>query len=237
MNTYFEFDLNEEKVKMKKIAVIRTDFKEKFGIPRQSGLVPELIGKIYFEPEYRNPDALKGLEEFNYIWLIWEFSETKREDFRASVRPPRLGGNSHIGVFATRAPYRPNPIGLSCVRLLDISETDDGPVLTVGGADILDKTAIYDIKPYIPYTDMKPDAAEGFTSRTKLHKLDVVIPDEILKKIPKDKRKALISVLAEDPRPSYQSKDTDRVYGMVFSDFEVKFKVSENVLTVISLLL
>lgn len=222
---------------MKIIGRIYTDFKEKFGIPRQSGLVEELTAKIYFEPEYRNIDAFKGLEQFNYIWLIWEFSETVTDTFKASVRPPRLGRNEHLGVFATRAPYRPNPIGLSSVRLISTENTKEGPVLTVGGADLLNGTPVYDIKPYLPYTDCHNDALSGYTEITKKHSLKVEIPQEEFNKVKQDKRKALIKVLAQDPRPAYQKCDEDRIYGLFFSDYEIKFKVIENMLVVIEIIL
>lgn len=210
---------------MKIIARIQSDFKDKFGIPRQSGLVNELTAKIVFEPEYRNIDAFKGLSGFNYIWLIWEFSETITDIFKASVRPPRLPRNEHLGVFATRSPYRPNPIGLSSVRLISVEETENGPVLTVGGADLLDGTPIYDIKPYLPYADCHTDALSGYTETTKAHKLQVEADNLELDKVSEDKREALINVLAEDPRPSYQNSDEARVYGLRFASYEVKFKV------------
>lgn len=221
---------------MKIIGRIRTDFKEKFGIPRQSGLVEELTAKIYFEPEYRNIDAFKGLDGFNYIWLIWEFSETVTDTFRASVRPPRLPRNEHLGVFATRAPYRPNPIGLSSVKLISIENTEEGPVLTVGGADLLDGTPIYDIKPYLPYADCHMDALAGYTEFTKEHSLEVEITEEELAKVGDDKKEALKKVLAKDPRPAYQKDDEDRVYGMFFADYEVKFKVSGKLLRVVEII-
>ena len=221
---------------MKIIGRIHTDFKEKFGIPRQSGLVEELTAKIYFEPEYRNIDAFKGLEQFNYIWLLWKFSETVTDTFKASVRPPRLPRNEHLGVFATRSPYRPNPIGLSSVKLISIEDTEDGPVLTVCGADLLDGTPIYDIKPYLPYADCHIDALAGYTEITGKHKLQVEIERNELNKINPDKREALIKVLAEDPRPSYQKSDENRVYGMFFSDYEVKFRVIGKLLKVIEVI-
>jgi len=220
---------------MKIIGRIHTDFREKFGIPRQSGLVEELTARIYFEPEYRNIDAFKGLEQFNYIWLIWEFSETVTDTFKASVRPPRLPRNEHLGVFATRSPYRPNPIGLSSVKLISIEETEDGPVLTVGGADLLDGTPIYDIKPYLPYADCHIDALAGYTEATGKHKLQVEVAESEINKIKPDKREALIKVLAEDPRPSYQKSDETRVYGLSFAGYEVKFKVVGKVLKVVDI--
>ena len=209
------------------IATIRTGFATKFGVPRQSGLVPELKGTIVFNPEYRNPDALRGLEGFSHIWLIWEFSEAVREDWSPTVRPPRLGGNTRMGVFATRSPFRPNPIGLSCVKLDSIEpSTPDGPVLHISGADLMDRTPIYDIKPYIPYTDCQPDATEGFTGSVEMHRLNVVIPTQMAAKIKPQTLDALRGILAEDPRPRYQD-DPDREYGFDFEGYSVKFKVPD----------
>ena len=216
---------------MKIIAYIHTDFPEKFGIPRQSGLVPELKGTIVFEPEYRSPEALKGLEGFTYIWLLWQFEGVKRENWSATVKPPRLGGNKHVGVFATRSPFRPNPIGLSSVKLDGIEMTDKGPVLHVSGIDLRDKTPIYDIKPYLPYADCHPDAKDGFAGAVKDYCLEVDFPEELLKKISEEKREALIEVLKQDPRPSYHS-DPERKYGVAFAGFDVHFTVKENVLVV-----
>ncbi len=216
---------------MKVIAKIYTDFKEKFGIPRQSGIAHHAIGKIVFEKEYRNPDALRGIDEFSHLWLIWEFSEAKLQSFSPTVRPPRLGGNTKIGVFATRSPYRPNPIGLSSVKLLSVEEERGlGTVLYVSGADILNGTPIYDIKPYIAYSDSHPDAKCGFAEREFGKRLKVVIPDELHGILPKEKLKTLIEILEEDPRPQYQN-DT-RVYGMSFSDADVHFKVTGDILQV-----
>ena len=209
------------------IATIRTGFATKFGVPRQSGLVPELKGTVVFKPEYRNPDALRGLEGFSHIWLIWEFSEAVREDWSPTVRPPRLGGNTRMGVFATRSPFRPNPIGLSCVKLDSIEfSTADGPVLHVSGADLMDGTPIYDIKPYIPYTDCQPDATEGFTGSVEMHRLNVVIPTQMASKIKPQTLEALRGILAEDPRPRYQDAP-DREYGFDFEGYSVKFKVPD----------
>ena len=209
------------------IATIRTGFSTKFGVPRQSGLVPELKGTIVFNPEYRNPDALRGLEGFSHIWLIWEFSEAVREDWSPTVRPPRLGGNARMGVFATRSPFRPNPIGLSCVKLDSIEfSTPDGPILHVSGADLMDGTPIYDIKPYIPYTDCQPDATEGFTGSIEMHRLNVVIPTQMAAKIKPQTLDALRGILAEDPRPRYQDAP-DREYGFDFEGYSVKFKVPD----------
>ncbi len=218
--------------KMKIIAHIHTDFPGKFGIPRQSGLVEELKGKIVFEPEFRNPDAVRGLEEFSHVWLLWQFSENHRENWEPTVRPPRLGGNKRLGVFATRSPFRPNDIGLSCVRLEKI-ETDRklGAVLTVQGADLMDGTPIYDIKPYIPFTDCHPEASEGYTRETKTYKLEVNFPSELLGKFPPEKQKAVTGVLAQDPRPAY-IQDAERIYGVSFAGFDVRFQVEGEVLTV-----
>jgi len=219
---------------MKVIAHIHSDFTEKFGIPRQSGLVEELKAAIVFEPEFRNPDALRGLEGFSHLWLIWQFSKAVRQDWSPTVRPPRLGGNERMGVFATRSPFRPNPIGLSCVKLERVElHPELGPVIHVAGADLLDGTPIYDIKPYLPYADCKPDAVGGFASAPKEATLHVVCPGEVLNGFPADRREALLAVLAQDPRPSYQN-DPERVYGMGFAGFNVRFRVEEDVLTVLS---
>ena len=217
---------------MKIIARISTDFPDKFGIPRQSGLVEGLEGKIIFEPEFRNPEAVRGLEEFSHIWLLWEFSENKREHWDATVRPPRLGGNKRIGVFATRSPFRPNSIGLSCVKLSWIEQDERlGTVLVVQGADMVSGTPIYDIKPYIPLTDCHPDASEGYTEQTKTHELSVRFPAGLLEKLPPEKRAAVKAVLAQDPRPAY-IKDPERVYGVSFAGFNIRFRVDGDVLTV-----
>ena len=217
---------------MKIIARIHTDFKTKFGIPRQSGVVEELKGEIVFEPEFRNPDAVRGLEDFSHIWLIWQFSENVRADWSPTVRPPRLGGNTHVGVFATRSPFRPNSIGLSCVKLDSIEFSAKlGPILHVSGADLMDGTPIFDIKPYIPYADCHTDASGGFTDKTEFKTLDVIIPGEIESKIPADKLSALKGVLQNDPRPHYQN-DPDRVYGFRFADMEIRFTVCERELSV-----
>jgi tRNA-Thr(GGU) m(6)t(6)A37 methyltransferase TsaA len=214
------------------IAHIRSDFSEKFGIPRQSGLVEELTAAVVFEPPYRVPDALRGVEGFSHLWLIWEFSQARREGWSPTVRPPRLGGNKRLGVFATRSPFRPNPLGLSCVRLLELrQDREQGPVLTVAGADLLDGTPIYDIKPYLPYADCKPEAVGGFASQPKGTDLEVDCPDRLLDRVPEGKRAALLAVLAQDPRPQYQD-DPNRVYGMAFAGLEVKFQVAGERLTV-----
>ena len=222
--------------KLVPIARIHTGFPTKFGVPRQSGLVPELKGTIVFEPQFRNSDALRGLEGFSHIWLIWEFSEAIREQWSPTVRPPRLGGNTRIGVFATRSPFRPNPIGLSCVKLdsIDLS-TPNGPVLHVSGADLMDGTPIYDIKPYIPYTDCVSEATSGFTGTVAMHKLNVVIPEQLEAKIKPGTLSALRGILAEDPRPHYQD-DPDREYGFDFDGYSVKFTVPDSdTLTVIDI--
>lgn len=217
---------------MKIIARIRSDFPEKFGIPRQSGLVADLRARVVFEPEFRNPDALRGLEGFSHLWLIWEFSKAVRETWSPTVRPPRLGGNTRLGVFATRSPFRPNPIGLSSVRLLGMEETEnEGTVLLVGGADLMDGTPIFDIKPYIPYADSHPDAVGGFTDQSADFLLTVDFPPELLAQVPEERRAALTGVLAHDPRPSYQS-DPERVYGLDFGGWNIRFTVADKTLTV-----
>lgn len=217
---------------MKIIARIHSEFPEKFGIPRQSGLVDDLRAEIVFEPEYRNPDALRGLEEFSHLWLIWQFSKAVRDTWSPTVRPPRLGGNTRMGVFATRSPFRPNPIGLSSVRIDRIDlHTPRGPVITVCGADLLDGTPIYDIKPYLPQADCHPEAAGGFTATHPREELEVHIADKWLERIAPDRRPGLLGVLAQDPRPSYQN-DPDRVYGMEFAGYNVRFTVEGNRLTV-----
>ena len=220
---------------MKIIAKIKTEFPTKFGIPRQSGIVETLKGKVVFEPEYRNPEAVRGLEEFSHLWLIWEFSEAKRDTWSPTVRPPRLGGNVRKGVFATRSPFRPNPIGLSSVKLERIEiDTKLGPVLHVSGADLMDGTPIYDIKPYIAYTDSHPEAISGFASKPAEYLLEVVFPEELLQKVPEKHRKSLIAVLEHDPRPQYQD-DPERVYGMAFGNMEVRFKVIDLQLIVLEI--
>lgn len=220
---------------MKVIAHIHTDFPTKFGIPRQSGIIASLQGRILFEPEYRNPEAVRGLEDFSYIWLLWEFSKAVRDTWSPTVRPPRLGGNVRKGVFATRSPFRPNPIGLSSVRLEKVDlDPKLGPVLYVSGVDLMDGTPIYDIKPYITYTDSHPDAVSGFASTPAEYLLEVDFPDALLQKIPKSQRESLVEVLAHDPRPQYQD-DPERVYGMAFGGMEVKFKVEGIQLTVLEI--
>ena len=218
---------------MKVIANIHSDFPTKFGIPRQSGLVEELTAQIVFSPEYRVPEAVRGLEEFSHIWLVWQFSGAVREDWSPTVRPPRLGGNTRMGVFSTRSPFRPNAIGLSCVRLLKVEpNTPEGPVLTVAGADLMDGTPILDIKPYIPYADCKPEATGGFTDRAGDFLLHVEFPPALLERVPENRREALIGVLSHDPRPSYQ-RNPERVYGMEFAGVNVRFRVAEDILTVL----
>ena len=219
---------------LKPIATIRTDFPEKFGIPRQSGLIQALKGTIVFEPEYRDASALRGLEGYSHLWLIWQFSRSVVEHWSPTVKPPRLGGNRRMGVFATRSPFRPNPLGLSCVRLEQVELSGpDGPVLRVAGADLMDGTPIYDIKPYIPYADCHPEATGGFTDAISYARLDVDFPPDLLCCIPPEKHSALIEVLAQDPRPGYQHDARDRHYGVSFAGFDVRFTVEENTLRVI----
>ena len=219
---------------MKTIAHIHSDFPTKFGVPRQSGIIKTLKATIVFEPEYRNPDAFRGLDEFSHIWLIWEFSKAVRDDWSPTVRPPRLGGNVRKGVFATRSPFRPNAIGLSSVKL-DKIEIDPklGPVLHVSGADLMDGTPIFDIKPYIAYTDSHPEAISGFATRPAEYLLEVDFPSEYLRQIPENQRKSLIEVLAHDPRPQYQN-NPERIYGIAFGAVEVKFRVENTKLTVLN---
>ncbi len=225
-----------ESVQMQIIAHIHTDFPSKFGIPRQSGLVPGLQGRIIFTKPYRNPDALRGMEAYSHLWLLWQFSEAVRDTWSPTVRPPRLGGNTRMGVFATRSPFRPNAIGLSSVVLSRVDfHTKDGPVLYVCGADLLDGTPIFDIKPYLPFTDSHPDAVGGFADDRFSYALDVRIADTLLQKIPVSDHAALRAILSEDPRPSYQN-DKDRVYGMPYRDYEVRFTVDDGVLTVCEIL-
>lgn len=213
------------------IARMRSDFPSKFGIPRQSGLVEELRSTIVFEETFRNPDTLRGLEGFSHLWLIWQFSEAVRQDWSPTVRPPRLGGNTRMGVFATRSPFRPNNLGLSCVKLLGIEQTKEGPVIHVAGADLMDGTPIFDIKPYIPYSDSYPDALGGFTDTAGDFLLEVVFPEPLLLRLPEDKRDAAKAVLSHDPRPSYQRK-TGRIYGLSFAGFDIRFTVEADTLTV-----
>ncbi len=226
--------MEQNEITMKVIAHIESDFKEKFGIPRQSGLVEELEARIVFEPEYRNPDALRGIDGFSHLWLLWQFSESVREEWSPTVRPPRLGGNERMGVFATRSPFRPNEIGLSAVRLIRVEQDKKiGPTLIVGGADLLNGTPILDIKPYLPQVDCHPEAKAGFSVRNANYKLKVN-PGDWLKDFPEEKKSALLGVLAQDPRPAYQ-EDSERIYGMKFAGCEVKFRVTENVLEIVNI--
>lgn len=221
--------------KMKIIAHIHTDYQEKFGIPRQSGLVEDLTAEIVFLPGYRNPDAFRGLEGYSHLWLLWQFSEAIRDTWLPMVRPPRLGGNTPMGVFATRSPFRPNPIGLSSVKLKEIRMDEKlGPVLVVAGADILDGTPIYDVKPYLAYTDSHPDAVGGFSDTVREYKLQVVFPEELLKQVPQDKHAALMHILEQDPRPSYQN-DPERKYGFRFADMDIRFQVKDDTITVVEI--
>lgn len=210
------------------IAHIRNDYTAKFGVPRQSGLVTEVVSDIVFTPEYRNADALRGLEDFSHLWLIWEFSLARQEGWSPTVRPPRLGGNQRMGVFATRSPFRPNRLGLSCVKLEEILlHSPDGPVLRVSGADLMNGTPIYDVKPYLPYADCRADATGGFTDAVERKKLRVLG----LEMVPQAQRAALEAVLAQDPRPSYQH-DAQREYGLAFAGWNVRFRVEGEVLTI-----
>lgn len=215
------------------VARIRTDFPTKFGVPRQSGITDTLLSEVIFEPEYRNADALRGIEGYSHLWLLWGFSEVEKENWSPTVRPPRLGGNTRMGVFATRSPFRPNKIGLSSVRLIRTEDSPEGICLIVSGADMVDGTPIYDIKPYIPYTDCHPDALGGFSDGVRDHRLDVSIPPEIIRDFPEEKKAGLTEVLSQDPRPAYID-DPERVYGLLFGGFEIKFTVSDGVASVIS---
>lgn len=222
-----------DNVNIQVIARMRSDFATKFGIPRQSGLVEELRSTIVFEPEFRNPDALRGIEDFSHLWIIWQFSEAVRTGWSPTVRPPRLGGNTRMGVFATRSPFRPNNLGLSSVKLLGVEHTQEfGTVLHVGGADLMDGTPIFDIKPYIPYGDCHPEATGGFTDKAGAFLLKVVFPQELLALLPEEKREAALGVLRHDPRPSYQ-RQSGRVYGLTFAGFDIRFTVEEDRLTVV----
>ncbi len=219
-------------MEIKPIGYIHTDFKDKFGIPRQSGRVPELTGRIVFEQEYRNSEALRGIEEFSHLWLIFGFSQAERKRDALTVRPPRLGGNKRIGVFASRSPYRPNLLGLSLVKLEGIEKSEtEGTVLVVSGVDILDDTPIFDIKPYLPYADCKPDAKGSFGEEFKEYALEVIFPEELLNKLPAGKRRAAVECLKDDPRPSYH--DDLRTYSMSFAGCDIHFKVEQDVLTVV----
>ena len=217
---------------LKIIAHIRTDFPQKFGIPRQSGLVKELTGRIIFEPEYRNADSLRGIEDYDYLWLLWKFEGVEREKWSPMVRPPRLGGETHMGVFATRSPFRPNPIGLSSVKLEKVEQTKEGSVLVVSGVDLRDNTPIYDIKPYLPYVDSHSEARGGFAAERTGYALNVEFPGELLSLLPQEKQQAIIEVLKQDPRPAYH-EDEERKYGVSFAGFDVRFVVKKDVLTVV----
>jgi len=218
------------------IAHIHTDFTSKFGVPRQSGLIDELEATVVFEPPFRVAEAFRGLEEFSHIWLLSQFSEAVRETWSPTVRPPMLGGNTRMGVFATRSPFRPNPIGLSCVRLLGVEMTKEhGPVLRVAGADLMDGTPIYDVKPYLPFADAHPEALSGFAGTVEDRTVEVVLENALLERIPENKRKALLAILASDPRPTYQN-DPDRVYGFGFAGLEIRFVVKDRILTVVDVI-
>ena len=222
-------------VNIQVIARMKSDFPSKFGIPRQSGLVEELRSTIIFEPEFRNADALRGIEGYSHLWLIWQFSEAVRQEWSPTVRPPRLGGNTRMGVFATRSPFRPNNLGLSCVKLLGVEQTAEfGTVLHVGGADLMDGTPIFDIKPYIPYSDSYPDALGGFTDQAGDFLLEVDFPPALLQQLPPEKQAAALALLSHDPRPSYQ-RNPDRIYGLPFAGFDIRFTVDGSRLTVIEI--
>ena len=214
------------------IGHIENDYKEKFGIPRQSGLVQSMISRIVFEPEYRDINAVRGMEGYTHLWLIWQFSENMNAGWTPTVRPPRLGGNVRMGVFATRSPFRPNPLGLSCVELEKVELEEEGPVIYVKGADLMDGTPIFDIKPYVPYADSYPEAGSGFAGDVFEHHLKVEVSDEVLQKIPENKVEALFEILAGDPRPGYQ-RDPNRIYGMEYGDMNIKFHVKEDILEII----
>lgn len=218
-------------MEMRPIAYIHNDYTAKFGIPRQSGLVEEVISTIVFEPEYRNLEAFRGIEGYSHLWLLWIFSEAVRDKWSPTVLPPRLGGKTRMGVFATRSPFRPNPIGLSSVKLVGFEQTKDGPVLHVAGADLMDSTPILDVKPYLPYTDSHPDAIGGFADPVRDYKLEVIFPEELMAQVPQKLREPVMGLLAQDPRPSYQN-DPDRLYGVAFGNYDFRFHVKEGVLTV-----
>ena len=222
-------------MELKEIAVIHTDFPEKFGIPRQSGLVKGLLGTIVFSPEYRNADAIRGLSDYSHLWLIWGLSKAKREHWSATVRPPRLGGKVRMGIFATRSPFRPNPIGLSSVKLESVLIDEKlGPVITVSGIDMLDGTPIYDIKPYLPHIDSHPDAAGGFALSVSKEHLSVVCPDELLHKLPESDRETVLALLAQDPRDRF-IQDEGRIWGLTYGNYNIRFQVHDQTLTVLSI--
>ena len=218
-------------MEMKPIAYIHNDYTAKFGIPRQSGIVEEVISTIVFEPQYRNLEAFRGIEGYSHLWLLWIFSEAIRDTWSPTVLPPRLGGKTRMGVFATRSPFRPNPIGLSSVQLVGFEQTKDGPVLHVAGADLMDGTPILDVKPYLPYTDSHPDAIGGFADPVRDYKLDVIFPKELMAQVPQKLREPVLGLLAQDPRPSYQN-DPDRLYGVAFGNYDFRFHVKDGILTV-----
>ena len=222
--------MNKE-LTIRPVAHIRSDFKEKFGIPRQSGRAPSLHAEIVFTPDYRHPDFLRGIEGFSHLWLLFDFSLTRGKPLSPTVRPPRLGGNTRVGVFASRSPFRPNYIGLSCVKLEEVKQTDEGCVLIISGADLLDGTPILDIKPYLPFADRIDDAVGGYADAHEHERLDLNFPEELLEKIPPEKRAGLCECLKDDPRPSYQ--EDERIYGMAFDEFQIRFQVKNGVLTVV----
>lgn len=231
---YNTFVMENEYI-FKPIAHIRSDFKEKFGIPRQSGRAPALQAEIVFLPEYRKEEAFREIEGFSHLWILFDFSKAHQKEWSPTVRPPRLGGNKRVGVFASRSPFRPNPIGLSCVKLVKLKQSKtEGPILVVSGADLLDGTPIFDVKPYLPFADSHPDASPGYAASGEFHALEVRFPASLLEQIPKDKQEGLMQCLADDPRPSYQ-EDPARVYGMRFGDAEIKFNVQDGILTVLSI--
>lgn len=220
-------------LKIEPIGFIRSDFKEKFGIPRQSGRAPSLTAEIVFYPKYRNAEALRGIEGFSHLWLIFDFSKAHKTEWSATVRPPRLGGNTRVGVFASRSPFRPNPIGLSCVKLIGVEHREnEGDILMVAGADLLDGTPILDVKPYLPFADCHTDATAGYAAEGENHRLEVHFPEELFSLIPEEKRQGLTECLADDPRPSYQD-EPDRIYGMAFGHFDILFKVQKDDLFVV----
>lgn len=222
-------------MEIKRIAKIKTDFKTKFGIPRQSGIIKELSGKIVFEREYRSPDAIRGLDGFSHVWIIWEFSKNETRKFSPTVRPPKLGGNEKMGVFATRSPFRPNSLGLSLVKIEKIYyDEKKGPIIEVSGVDMVDNTPIYDIKPYLPYADSAENARAGFVEEIEDYILNVEYDGDIMESFPLEKRESLIKILAQDPRPSY-IEDANRVYGFVYCGYEIKFKVDKKILTLVSI--
>ena len=222
----------EQTIPFKTIAYVKSDFKEKFGIPRQSGRAPSLQSEIVYLPKYANADAFREIEGFSHLWLLFDFSLAHREEFTPTVRPPRLGGNTRVGVFASRSPFRPNPIGLSCVKLEKIAMTENGVSLIVSGADLLDGTPIFDVKPYLPFADCVPTATAGYAANGENHRLQVDFPETLLQRLPKEKQAGVLECLADDPRPSYQ-EDPSRLYGMRFGEYEIKFQVENDVLTVL----